>query len=169
MSEIVNRVASSPILSLNMEEFYPQEERVVFDLKGFLFQELILREKDFRLALKEFDWSVYSGKWVAVTCTADAIVPTWAYMLVCTYLNGVSKGYVVGDLNILEQHIAELTLSGIELSDYKDRPVVIKGCSKFPIPLFAYGRLVSLLQSEAKSLMFGEPCSTVPLFKKGKS
>lgn len=169
MSEIVNRVAFSPILSLNMEEFYPQEERVVFDLKGFLFQELILREKDFRLALKEFDWSVYSGKWVAVTCTADAIVPTWAYMLVCTYLNGVSKGYVVGDLNILEQHIAELTLSGIELSDYKDRPVVIKGCSKFPIPLFAYGRLVSLLQSEAKSLMFGEPCSTVPLFKKGKS
>lgn len=169
MSEIVNRVASSPILSLNMEEFYPQEERVVFDLKGFLFQELILREKDFRLALKEFDWSVYSEKWVAVTCTADAIVPTWAYMLVCTYLNGVSKGYVVGGLNMLEQHIAELTLSGIELSDYKDRPVVIKGCSKFPIPLFAYGRLVSLLQSEAKSLMFGEPCSTVPLFKKGKS
>lgn len=169
MSEIVNRVASSPILSLNMEEFYPQEERVIFDLKGFLFQELILREKDFRLALKEFDWSVYSEKWVAVTCTADAIVPTWAYMLVCTYLNGVSKGYVVGGLNMLEQHIAELTLSGIELSDYKDRPVVIKGCSKFPIPLFAYGRLVSLLQSEAKSLMFGEPCSTVPLFKKGKS
>jgi hypothetical protein len=152
-----------------MEEFYPQEERVIFDLKGFLFQELILREKDFRLALKEFDWSVYSGKWVAVTCTADAIVPTWAYMLVCTYLNGVSNGYVVGDLNMLEQHIAEITLSGIKLSDYKDRPVVIKGCSKFPIPLFAYGRLVSLLQSEAKSLMFGEPCSTVPLFKKGKA
>ena len=169
MSEIVNRVASSPILSLNMEEFYPQEERVIFDLKGFLFQELILREKEFRQALKDFDWSVYSGKWVAVTCTADAIVPTWAYMLVCTYLEGFSRGYVVGDLNILEQHIAEITLSAINLSDFKDRPVVIKGCSKFPIPLFAYGRLVSLLQSEAKSLMFGEPCSTVPLFKKGKS
>ena len=169
MSEIVNRVASSPILSINMEEFYPQEERMIFDLKGFLFQELILREKDFRQALKELNWSLYSNKWVAVTCTADAIVPTWAYMLVCTYLEGFSRGYVVGDLNILEQHIAEITLSAINLSDFKDRPVVIKGCSKFPIPLFAYGRLVSLLQSEAKSLMFGEPCSTVPLFKKGKS
>ena len=169
MSEIVNRVASSSILSINMEEFYPQEERMIFDLKGFLFQELILREKDFRQALKELNWSLYSDKWVAVTCTADAIVPTWAYMLVCTYLEGFSRGYVVGDLNILEQHIAEITLSAINLSDFKDRPVVIKGCSKFPIPLFAYGRLVSLLQSEAKSLMFGEPCSTVPLFKKGKS
>lgn len=169
MSEIVNRVASSSILSINMEEFYPQEERMIFDLKLFLFQELILREKDFRQALKELNWSLYSNKWVAVTCTADAIVPTWAYMLVCTYLEGFSRGYVVGDLNILEQHIAEITLSAINLSDFKDRPVVIKGCSKFPIPLFAYGRLVSLLQSEAKSLMFGEPCSTVPLFKKGKS
>ena len=169
MSEIVNRVASSSILSINMEEFYPQEERMIFDLKLFLFQELILREKDFRQALKELNWSLYSDKWVAVTCTADAIVPTWAYMLVCTYLEGVSRGYVVGDLNMLEQHIAEITLSAINPSDFKDRPVVIKGCSKFPIPLFAYGRLVSLLQSEAKSLMFGEPCSTVPLFKKGKS
>lgn len=169
MSEIVNRVASSPILSINMEEFYPQEERMIFDLKLFLFQELILREKDFRQALKELNWSLYSNKWVAVTCTADAILPTWAYMLVCTYLEGVSRGYVVGDLNMLEQHIAEITLSAINPSDFKDRPVVIKGCSKFPIPLFAYGRLVSLLQSEAKSLMFGEPCSTVPLFKKGKS
>ncbi|MBS4070567.1 DUF2480 family protein [Algoriphagus aquatilis] len=169
MSEIVNRVASSPILSINMEEFYPQEERMIFDLKGFLFQELILREKDFRQALKELNWSLYSDKWVAVTCTADAIVPTWAYMLVCTYLEGVSRGYVVGDLIMLEQHIAEITLSAINPSDFKDRPVVIKGCSKFPIPLFAYGRLVSLLQREARSLMFGEPCSTVPLFKKGKS
>lgn len=169
MSEIVNRVASSPILSINMEEFYPQEERMIFDLKGFLFQELILREKDFRQVLKELNWSLYSDKWVAVTCTADAIVPTWAYMLVCTYLEGVSRGYVVGDLIMLEQHIAEITLSAINPSDFKDRPVVIKGCSKFPIPLFAYGRLVSLLQREARSLMFGEPCSTVPLFKKGKS
>ena len=95
MSEIVNRVASSPILSINMEEFYPQEERMIFDLKGFLFQELILREKDFRQALKELNWSLYSDKWVAVTCTADAIVPTWAYMLVCTYLEGVSRGQIV--------------------------------------------------------------------------
>ncbi|MBN7813336.1 DUF2480 family protein [Algoriphagus sp. H41] len=168
MSEIVNRVASSAILSVDMEEFYPQEERLVFDLKPFLFQELILREKDFRQALKELDWSVYRGKWVAVDCTADAIVPTWAFMLVCTYLEGTSKGYVLGNLDTLEQHIAETALSGLDLEEFQDRPVVVKGCSKFPIPLFAYGRLVSLLQSRAKSLMFGEPCSTVPLFKRPK-
>lgn len=168
MSEIVNRVASSAILSVDMEEFYPQEERLVFDLKPYLFQELILREKDFRQALKELDWSVYRGKWVAVDCTADAIVPTWAFMLVCTYLEGTSKGYVLGNLDTLEQHIAETALSALDLEEFQDRPVVVKGCSKFPIPLFAYGRLVSLLQSRAKSLMFGEPCSTVPLFKRPK-
>lgn len=169
MSEITNRVASSPIISINMEEFYPQDERILFDLKPFLFQELILREKEFRLSLKELNWSVYSNKWVAVNCTADAIVPTWAYMLVCTCLENIAKGYVIGTLENLEQHIAEITLSNIDPLEFKDRPVVIKGCSKFPIPLFAYGRLISLLQSQAKSLMFGEPCSTVPLYKKSKS
>lgn len=169
MSEIVNRVTSSPIISLNMEEFYPQEERLVFDIRPFLYQDLVLKEKDFRQALKEFDWSIFSNKWVSVCCSVDAIVPTWAYMLVCTYLDGLAKGYCVGNLNNLEQHIAEITLNTINLSEFKDRPVVIKGCSKFPIPLFAYGRLISLLQKESRSLMFGEPCSTVPLFKKGKS
>jgi hypothetical protein len=168
MSELVNRVAASPLLSVNMEEFYPQEERVLFDLKPFLFQELILREKEFRQALKELDWAVYDNKWVAVTCTADAIIPTWAFMLVCTYLESHSKGYVMGTLENLEQHIAEATLAEVNWSEFENRPVVIKGCSKFPIPLFAYGRLISLLQSKAKSLMFGEPCSTVPLYKKPK-
>jgi hypothetical protein len=168
MSELVNRVAASPLLSVNMEEFYPQEERVLFDLKPFLFQELILREKEFRQALKELDWAVYDNKWVAVTCTADAIIPTWAFMLVCTYLESHSKGYVMGTLENLEQHIAEATLAEVDWSEFENRPVVVKGCSKFPIPLFAYGRLISLLQSRAKSLMFGEPCSTVPLYKKPK-
>ena len=169
MSEIVNRVASSAIISLNMEEFYPLEERMVFDLKDFLFQELILKEKDFRKSLKELDWSVYKEKWVAVTCSADAIVPTWAFMLVCTYLDGLARGYVIGDLESLEQQIAEITLSKIDPEEFRDRPVVIKGCSKISIPLFAYGRLISILQQVSRSLMFGEPCSTVPLFKKVKS
>jgi hypothetical protein len=168
MSELINRVAASPLLSLNMEEFYPQEERVLFDLKPFLFHELILKEKEFRQMLKELDWSVYDNKWVAITCTADAIIPTWAFMLVCTYLESHSKGYVVGSLENLEQHIAETALSEVDWSEFDDRPVVVKGCSKFSIPLFAYGRLISLLQSRAKSLMFGEPCSTVPLYKKPK-
>ena len=169
MSELINRVAASPIVSLNMEEFYPQEERVQFDLADYLFQGLVLREKEFRAALKSLDWNQFAGKWVAVTCSADAIVPTWAFMLVCTYLEGMAKGYCVGDLEALEQYIVEETLSKLPLESFKDRSVVVKGCSKVAIPLFAYGRLVSLLQREAKSLMFGEPCSTVPLFKKGKS
>lgn len=169
MSELVNRVAVSPIVSINMEEFYPQEERVIFDLKPFLFQELILKEKEFRHDLKELDWSQFSERWVAITCTVEAIIPTWAFMLVCTYLESRSKGYVVGSLENLEQHIAEVTLSGLSPAQFKDRPVVIKGCSKYPIPLFAYGRIVSLIQNHAKSLMFGEPCSTVPLYKKPKS
>jgi hypothetical protein len=169
MSELINRVAASAIVSLNMEEFYPQEERVQFDLADYLFQGLVLREKEFRAALKSLDWNQFAGKWVAVTCSADAIVPTWAFMLVCTYLEGMAKGYCVGDLEALEQYIVEETLSKLPLESFKDRSVVVKGCSKVAIPLFAYGRLVSLLQREAKSLMFGEPCSTVPLFKKGKS
>lgn len=169
MTELINRVAASAIVSLNMEEFYPQEERMVFDLADYLEQGLVLREKEFRAALKSLDWNSYQGKWVAVSCSADAIVPTWAFMLVCTYLEGLAKGYCVGDLVALEQYIAEDTLSKLPLESYKDRSVVVKGCSKVAIPLFAYGRLVSILQREAKSLMFGEPCSTVPLYKKAKS
>jgi hypothetical protein len=168
MSELINRVAASPIVSLNMEEFYPQEERVVFDLADYLFQGLVLHEKEFRAALKFLDWNQFAGKWVAVGCSADAIVPTWAFMLVCTYLEGKARGYCVGDLEGLEQAIVEETLSKLPLESFKDRSVVVKGCSKVYIPLYAYGRLVSLLQRDVKSLMFGEPCSTVPLFKKAK-
>ncbi|MFN5332715.1 MAG: DUF2480 family protein [Bacteroidota bacterium] len=169
MSEISNRVAASPIISLNMEEFYPREERLGFDVSNYLVERLLLKEKEFRQALKELDWSIYKDKWVAIYCSEDAIVPTWAYMLVCTYLDGLAKGYCVGNLENLEQYIAEQTLRNLPLEEFKGRPVVIKGCSKVSIPLFAYGRLVSLLQKEAKSLMFGEPCSTVPLVKKPKS
>lgn len=169
MSEIVNRVAQSTIVSLDLEEFYPREERVIFDLKPFLYQELVLREKEFRAALKELDWSQYQDKWVAILCSADAIVPNWAYMLVSTYLTRVSKGYAVGDLDALEVMISEKCLGELDLDRFQDKPVIVKGCSDFPIPLFAYGRIVSLVQSRAKTIMYGEPCSTVPLYKKAKS
>ncbi len=169
MSDIVNRVASSPIITVNLEEIYPKEERVIFDLKPFLFQELILREKDFRTALKEIDWTQYSNKWVAITCTADAIVPNWAFMLVATYLDSIALGYAIGDLKELEVMISEDCLRKLELDSFIDRPVVVKGCSDFPIPLFAYGKIISLIQTRAKSIMYGEPCSTVPLYKKQKS
>jgi hypothetical protein len=169
MSEIINRVTSSSIISLNLEEIYPKEERVIFDLKPFLWQELILKEQDFRKSLRDVDWEIYRDKWVAITCSADAIVPTWAFMLGCTYLQAVAKGYSIGDLNALEIMISESVISKFDKETFRDRPVVIKGCSNFPIPLFAYGRMISALQPVARSLMFGEPCSTVPLFKKSKS
>ncbi|RZS98424.1 DUF2480 family protein [Cecembia calidifontis] len=168
MSEIINRVASSPIVTLNLEDYYRVEERVVFDLKDFLFQELILKEKDFRNALKELDWEKFQGKLVAVTCTADAIVPNWAFMLVGTYLGKLGVEYVIGDLHTLEQYLFEQALSKIDPNDFKDRPVVIKGCSKYPVPLFAYGRVLAMLQNHARSIMYGEPCSTVPIFKAAK-
>ena len=169
MSEIVNRVANSPIVTINLEEIYPKEKRVIFDLKPFLFQELILREKDFRIALKEIDWSRYENKWVAITCSADAIVPNWAFMLVASYLDSNARGYAIGDLKELEVMISEDCLRKLDLELFTDRPVVVNGCSDFPIPLFAYGKIISLVQSRAKSIMYGEPCSTVPLYKKQKS
>ncbi|MBN3583769.1 DUF2480 family protein [Algoriphagus aestuarii] len=169
MSEIVNRVSQSAIVSLNLEEIYPKEERIVFDLKPFLFQELVLKEKDFRAALKELDWNPYQDKWVAILCSADAIVPNWAYMLVATYLTPIANGYAIGGLNELEVMISEKCLGNLDLEIFNDKPVIVKGCSDFPIPLFAYGKIVSLVQSRAKTIMYGEPCSTVPLYKKSKS
>lgn len=168
MSEIVNRVASSPIVTLNLEDFYRKEERIVFDLKDYLFQELILREKEFRASLKDLDWEYYKGKLVAVSCTADAIVPNWAFILVGTFLGKIGVEYVIGDLLALEQYLFEQAISKINPEEFKDRPVVVKGCSKYPVPLYAYGRAVMRIQGYAKSIMYGEPCSTVPLYKASK-
>ncbi|MCH7409074.1 DUF2480 family protein [Belliella sp. DSM 111904] len=168
MSEIINRVANSSLVTINLEDFYRKEERVVFDIKDFLFQELVLKELDFRSALKSLDWGTYSNKLVAITCTADAIIPAWAFMLVSTYLTSNSVEHVIGDLSVLEQYLFEQAISKIDASLYKDKPVVVKGCSKFPVPSYAYGRLLTLVQPHAKSIMYGEPCSTVPLYKAPK-
>ncbi len=168
MSEIVNRVANSPIISIDLEKFYNEKERVVFDLKEYLFQEMVLKEKDFRKSLKEIDWEEFKGKLVAVDCSVDAIIPTWAYMLVVTYLAGVADKVVVGNLEALEQTLFQEALSQLNPEDYQDKPVVVKGCSKFPVPIFAYGEIVKILKGTAKSIMYGEPCSTVPLYKKPK-
>ena len=168
MSEIINRVANSPIITIDLEAYYRKEERVVFDLKDYLFQGLVLREKDFRAALKDLNWEDYKGKLVSIQCTEDAIVPVWAFILVSTYLTKHQIEHVIGDMAALEQYLFEKAISKIDSDEYKDRPVVIKGCSKYPIPMFAYGRVVSLIQGKAKSIMYGEPCSTVPLFKAPK-
>ncbi|WP_194774888.1 DUF2480 family protein [Pararhodonellum marinum] len=166
MSEIVNRVAGSSIKTLDLEKYYDPTEKVSFDLKPYLFQELVLKEQDFRTALKSLDWTQYADKYVAVHCSVDAIVPNWAFMLVVTYLEGNCKDCIIGDLAALHQYLFHKALESLPLTDFENVPVVIKGCSKFPVPLYAYGEVVKRLKPYAKSIMYGEPCSTVPLYKK---
>jgi hypothetical protein len=166
--EIVNKVAQSGLIEFNLEEYYPKGERVLFDIKEHLFQGLILKEKDFREFVKNEDWSKYTEKFVALTCTADAVVPTWAYMLLVTALEPFAKKIVFGDLKTLEVVLYNDALSKINPEDYKDQRIVIKGCSNLPVPESAYVEVTRILRPVAKSIMYGEPCSTVPLYKKTK-
>lgn len=164
--EIINRVASSPLVTINLEEFYQEGERVVFDMKDHLFQGLILREKDFREFVKTNDWSAFAGKYVTVTCSADAIVPTWAYMLVAQKLEPYAEAFVFGQPETLETYLFQQKLQDFDPSEYEGKPVVIKGCFDKPVPVSAYMEITRLLAPYVKSLMYGEPCSTVPIFKK---
>lgn len=163
--EIINKVAQSGLVEFNLEDFYPEGERMLVDVKNNLFQELILREKDFREFVKNEDWSKYKDKFVALTCTADAIVPTWAYMLLASALEPFAKKIVFGDLKTLETLIFADVLSKIKAEDFRDKRVVIKGCSKLPVPESAYVEITRLLRPVAKSIMYGEACSTVPIYK----
>lgn len=165
---LINKVAQSGLITIDLEEFYPPGKRVVFDIKGFLFQELILREKDFREALKNHDWKNYSDTYVSLICSADAIVPTWAYMLVVSYLEPYAKKIVFGDLETLETVLYHDILSNLPIEKYKDARIVIKGCGDLPVPKAAYVQLTGLLKPVAKSIMYGEPCSTVPIYKQPK-
>ena len=167
--EIVNRVANSPIITFNLEDHYHPGERLVFDVAPLLFQGLILREKDFRQYVKEHDWSQYEGKNIALTCSADAIVPTWAYMLLATRLEPYANMVVFGDKALLEYSLFKEALSKVNLEDFADRPVVVKGCGDLPIPESAYVEITRLIRPYAKTIMYGEPCSTVPLYKKPRA
>jgi hypothetical protein len=166
--QLINKVAQSGIVSLDLEEFYPAGERVLFDIKDLLFQGLILKEKDFREFIKNENWSAYKDKYVAIICSADAIVPTWAYMLLATHLEPFAKKVVFGNLEVLETVLFDEVLSKLNPNDYKDARIVIKGCGKLPVPIAAYVELTRILRPVAKSIMYGEPCSTVPLYKKAK-
>jgi hypothetical protein len=163
---IVNKVASSGLITLNLEEYYHKGERLIYDIKENLFHGLILREKDFREFIKTHDWSAYAGKNVAVTCSADAIVPTWAYMLLSNKLSPYANEVVFGDLNTLEAVLFTKALEKIDFSTYADERVVVKGCADIDIPVFAYVEITKQLSKVAKSIMYGEPCSTVPIFKR---
>jgi len=168
MSEdrIVNKVAESGLLEIDLEKFYPQTEIMVFDLKNYLFMELILKEKDFREALKKQDFTIYRDELVAVTCSADAIIPVWAYMLVASYLQPVVKEMILGDAAFFRQILFLRNLNNIDIAAFTDKRVVIKGCGDLDIGPFAYFEITRLLRPIAKSIMYGEPCSTVPVFKK---
>jgi len=162
---IINKVALSPLLSLDLEDFYPKDPIVLFDLKPLLFMELILKEKDFRTALQNHDWTQYQDKIVAVTCTADAIIPVWAYMLVASYLQPVAKDVIMGDKKTAIQQQFIKNINAINAQDYADKRIVVKGCGDLPIGEFAYMEITKKLRPVVKSIMYGEPCSTVPIFK----
>ena len=165
MSDLINKVANSGIISIDLEEFYQAGERVLFDIKPFLFQELLLKEKDFRESIKSTNWESYSGKYVGIICSSDAIVPTWAFMLIALALKPHAKAVFFGNLAEMEVLLFAEKLKSIDLEQYRDARVVIKGCADKPVPTNAFVQLAALLQPYVKSIMYGEPCSTVPLFK----
>jgi len=163
---IINRVNESALITLNLEEYFPAEEIALFDMKDYLFMGLILKEKDFRETLKNLDLTNYTNKTVAVTCSVDAVIPVWAYMLVATYLQPVAKEIFFGTPEELKNQLLLKNISKINLDDFTDKRVVIKGCGELPIGEAAYLEATKLLRPVAKSIMYGEPCSTVPIFKR---
>jgi len=166
MEEIVNKVAQSGIITLDLEDYYPKEELVPFDLKPYLFMAMILKEKDFRTKLQELDWEQYRNKNVAIFCSADAVIPFWAYMLVMTYLEPVANFAAFGDTKQVHQTQFMKSLGAIDVNEYVDKRVVIKGCGDKGAGEAAYVEITRLLKPVVKSLMYGEPCSTVPIYKK---
>lgn len=164
--EIRNRVAESKLETFNLEEVYPEGKRVLFDIKDWLDQGFILKEKEFRALANNHNWEQYQDAYIAVYCSTDAIVPTWAYMLITTKLNPYCKKVVLGTLNTLETVVYREVIQELDLSMFKDKPVIVKGCSKKPVPEDAYLFITWRLQKVAKSVMFGEACSSVPLYKR---
>ncbi len=168
MSEIINKVAESGLVTINLEEYYPEGERVAFDIAPLLLEGLLLREKDFRAFLAEHDWTAYTGKYVALFCSTDAIIPQWAWMLLTVSLQPYAKKVIIGTTEQLEAFLYEERIHSIHAEAYRDCRVVIKGCSGKPVPLQAYISLTALLKPFVKSIMYGEPCSTVPVYKRPK-
>jgi len=165
--EIINKVAESGLITIDLEKYLPQkEELTVFDLKDFLFMGMILKEKDFREALKHHDWERYRNKNVAITCSADAIIPVWAYMLVTSYLQPLSKQTMVGSEKEMYKATIIKNVSSINTGEFEGKRIVLKGCGETPIEDFVYAEATRVLLPVAKSIMYGEPCSTVPVYKK---
>ncbi len=164
--DIVNRVALSKLMVVDLEDYYPEGDRVQFDIKDWLYEGLVLREKEFRQQVKNYDWSTHTNQFVALTCSADAIIPAWAYMLITMELQPFARKICVGDLEVLETSIYQDIIARIDVSPYQDKPLIIKGCAHKPVPPNAYILLSAKLKPVAKSIMYGEACSSVPLYKK---
>ncbi len=164
--EIVNRVAQSKLITFDLEELYADGDRILLDIKDWLYEGFILREKEFRAHLEAQDWSTFQDAYVALNCSSDAIVPGWAFMLVTSKLVPFAKKVVVGNLEELETSLYQEKLEGLDLEEFKDKPVIIKGCSNKPVPENAYIFAITKIQTVAKSVMYGEACSAVPLFKR---
>ncbi len=163
---IINKVAQSALETLDLEAFYPAGEIVAFDLKDYLFMELILKEKDYRDTLKNADWSIYENKIVAITCSADAIIPLWAYMLAVTYLQPFAQNILFGKKEEVLERLLLKRINQINAEDFKDKRVVVKGCGDKKIPESAFIEITKMLRPVVKSIMYGEPCSTVPIYKR---
>jgi hypothetical protein len=164
--EIVNKVAQSALVTLDLESFYPKGEIMLFDLKPYLFMDLIIKEKEFRAAMQELDWTPYQDKIVALTCTADVIIPVWAYMLVTSYLQPLVKDIIMGDEQMAVRETLAKRIAAVDIEKFRDQRVVVKGCGDLQIGEFAYVDITRRLRPVVKSIMYGEPCSTVPVFKK---
>ena len=168
MDEIINKVANSALEVFDLEEYYPNGTRTQIDIAQWLYEGFLLKEKDFREALKNYDWSQYQNHFVAIHCSTDAIIPAWATILVTVYLGPLAKTVIVGTLSDLETALYQDIIPTLDFSKYQDKPVILKGCSKKPVPESAYIMAIQKLQPVAKSIMYGEACSAVPLFKKAK-
>ncbi len=165
-NEIVNRVANSKLIVFDLEDYYPKGTRKVFDIKDWLYEEFVLREKDFRDYVNQHDWSQYQGSFVALTCTSDAIVPAWAFMLLTMHLQPYAKKVVIGDLDQLETSLYQDIIQNLDFSDFNGKSLIIKGCTHKPVPANAYILLAEKLRPISKSIMYGEACSSVPLYKR---
>lgn len=167
MSElIINKVAESGLITLNLEDYLPLHEIITFDMKDHLFMGLILKEKDFREAMKTKDWAPYQKKYVAITCTADAVIPVWAYMLAVTYLQPVAEDVYLGDAEEMYKHLVLKKIDAVAKEPFNGQRIVVKGCGEVAIDNYAYAEITKTLLPVAKSIMYGEPCSTVPVYKK---
>jgi len=165
---IVNRVAKSAIVTIHLEDYIPSKDIVSMDLKDYLFREMILREKDFREAIEQYNWAALEDKILWIYCSADAIIPLWAYMLISSRAGGIAKDIYYGDEMGLNTYLILNEIQNLDLTPFAQKPIIVKGCGSKPIDAMAYIAITNKLKSVAKSILFGEPCSTVPIYKSKK-